>query len=60
MVSYFMMVGGQDLDCMPGRRNGQMGIVFWREQPHEMAVMVLLSCMLIADVIYLRIKLELN
>lgn len=24
VVSYFMMVGGQDLDCMSGRRNGQV------------------------------------
>ena len=23
MVSYFMMVGGRDLDCMAGRRKGR-------------------------------------
>ena len=56
VVSYFMMVGGQDLDCMSGRRNGQVEQSSGESNTHEMAAMVLLSCMLTADVILFENK----
>lgn len=59
MVSCFMMAGGQYLDCMAGRMNGQVQQSSGESSTHERALMVPLSRMLNADVT-LRIKLELN